>query len=629
MRDALLGWVFDRLVNPLLRAPSLLHARSALPGVVVRASSIQTASTGAPSAPSASVLRVPPLPHGEQQKSKQEQELSSSAPTPDIPAGTEWDAIIVGGGHNGLVSAAYLAKQGLKVLLLERRYILGGAAVTEEIHPGFHYSRGSYLFSLFRPQIVRDLDLKRHGLKFLFRDPSSFTPMRDGRYLMMGPNMEFNQQQIAKFSKRDAQRYPEYDEHLTRLTSFFEPYLDAPPPGPSLTWAERMHQLRTAGKLVKNAVRLGREVLDFHEILTAPASRILDRWFESEPLKSTLATDAVIGAMTSPSTPGSGYVLFHHVMGEVDGSKGAWTYVQGGMGAVSQAIASAAREAGASLHTNARVDRILVEGDRACGVVLSDGRQLRSRVVLSNATPNVTFQQLLGSSEVPSEFRQHVEHLDYTSPVCKINLSMDRLPNFLACPHEGNEAGPQHRGTIHFVEDSAQLEGAYRDAQNGRPSARPVIEMTIPSVLDNTLAPPGKHVASLFVQYAPYSIPGGWTREAREQFAAAAFGVIEQYCPGFTASLLHYEVLAPPDLEKVFGLTGGNIFHHQMGLNDLFWLRGTPFGHPRTPVKGLYMCGAGIHPGGGVMGTPGRNAARAVGYDWDDIKKQTVGRKHG
>jgi phytoene dehydrogenase-like protein len=356
---------------------------------------------------------------------------------------------------------------------------------------------------LYCVAVLLDLELKRHGLKFLFRNPSSFTPMLDGRYLMMGPDAQFNQDQIAKFSKRDAQRYAEYDEHLTRLTSFFEPYLDAPPPGPSMSWAERMDQFRTAGKLVRNAARLGREVLDFHEILTAPASRILDRWFESEPLKSTLATDAVIGAMTSPSTPGSGYVLFHHVMGEVEGTKGAWTYVQGGMGAVSQAIASAAREAGASVHTNARVERILVENERACGVVLADGRVLRSRVVLSNATPNVTFTKLLSSSDVPPSVRQDVEHLDHTSPVCKINISMDRLPNFKACPHEGNEAGPQHRGTIHFVETTSQIETAYRDAQAGRPSRRPVIEMTIPSVLDNTLAPPGKHVASLFVQYAP------------------------------------------------------------------------------------------------------------------------------
>ncbi len=562
------------------------------------------------------------LPHAEH-ISPQEQALTKDTPTPDIPTNTEWDAIIVGGGHNGLVSAAYLAKQGLKVLLLERRYILGGAAVTEEVHPGFKYSRGSYLFSLFRPQIVSDLELKRHGLKFLFRDPSSFTPMLEGRYLMMGRDMKFNQEQIGKFSARDAKLYPQYDEHLTRLTSFFEPYLDAPPPGIALTWGERMEQLRTAQKMLKNAYSLGREVLDFHEILTAPATRILNRWFESEPLKSTLATDAVIGAMTSPSTPGSGYVLFHHVMGEVDGSKGAWTYVQGGMGAVSQAIASAAREAGASLHTNARVEKILVENNRAAGVVLEGGRVVRSKIVLSNATPHVTFLRLLDSKDVPSSFRHHIEHLDTQSPVCKINLSMDRLPNFTACPHSGNEPGPQHRGTIHFVENTNQIEAAYLDAKQGKTSKRPVIEMTIPSSLDPTLAPPGQHVASLFVQYAPYDIPGGWTRDAREDFARSVFGVIEDYCPGFTASLLHCEVLAPPDLERVFGLTGGNIFHHSMGLDQLFWLRGTPGGGPRTPVEGLYMCGAGTHPGGGVMGTPGRNAARAVGYDWPEILKKT------
>lgn len=550
-----------------------------------------------------------------------EKELTKDTPTPDIPEGQEWDAIIVGGGHNGLVSAAYLAKQGLKVLLLERRYIFGGAAVTEEIYPGFHYSRGSYLFSLFRPQIVKDLDLKRHGLKFLFRDPSSFTPLLDGRYLMMGPNMKMNQEQIAKFSVKDAQRYVEYEEHLTRLTSFFEPYLDAPPPGLANTWAERMEQMRTAKKLIGNAWRLGREVMDFHEILTAPANRILNRWFESEPLKSTLATDAVIGAMTSPSTPGSGYVLFHHVMGEVDGAKGAWTYVVGGMGAVSECIAKSAREAGASLHTNSRVERILVENDKATGVVLEGGRVLKSKVVISNATPHITFLNLLKQKDVPEEYRRHVEHLDTTSPVCKINLSMDKLPNFLCCPHEGNEPGPQHRGTIHFVERTEQIEAAFRDAVSGRPSRRPVIEMTIPSALDNTLAPSGKHVASLFVQYAPYNIEGGWTIQSREDFAKTVFNVIEEYCPGFKKSLLHHEVLAPPDLERVFGLTGGNIFHHSMGLDQLFWLRPVAgWGRHRTPIEGLYLCGAGTHPGGGVMGSPGRNAARIVGYEFNKTK---------
>jgi len=555
--------------------------------------------------------------------SRAEAEAQGKPPTPEIPNEKEWDVVIVGGGHNGLVNAAYLAKAGLKVCVLERRYILGGAAITEEINPGFKYSRASYLFSLFRPQIVKDLELKRHGLKFLFRDPGSFTPMHEGRYLMMGRSVEFNQDQISKFSRRDAAMYPEYEEHLTRLTSFFEPYLDAAPPGPSRSWSEVADRMKTGMKLMGNAWKLGKEVLDFHEILTAPASRILDRWFESEPLKSTLATDAVIGAMTSPSTPGSGYVLFHHVMGEVDGSKGAWAYVQGGMGAVSAAIASSAREAGASLHTNARVSRILVEGRVAKGVVLEDGRVIRSKVVASNATPHITFQRLLSRTDLDHapDYRRALEHLDTTSPVCKINLSMSRLPNFKCCPHTGNTPGPQHRGTIHFVENCTQIEDAYRDALSGRPSDRPVIEMTIPSSMDPTLAPPGKHVASLFVQYAPYSIKGGWTRGAREDFARKCFGLIEEYAPGFTESLEHFEVLPPPDLEAVFGLTGGNIFHHSMGLDQLFWLRAGENGGARTPIPGLYLCGAGIHPGGGVMGSPGRIAAKTIERD---LKNNTV-----
>lgn len=540
-------------------------------------------------------------------------------PTPEIPHQVkEWDAVIIGGGHNGLVASAYLAKSGLKnVLVLERRHTVGGAAVTEEINPGFKYSRASYLFSLFRPQIVQDLDLKRHGLRFLFRDPSSFTPMHEGRYLLMGKSTEFTQEQIAKFSKRDAQLYPIYEEHLTRLTSFFEPFLDAPPPGDARSWEERIDQLKTLMKVGKNAWNLGREVMDFHEILTAPAERILNRWFESEPLKSTLATDAVIGAMTSPSTPGSGYVLFHHVMGEVEGRKGAWAFVQGGMGAVSQAIASAAKEAGVSIHTNTVVSKIDIRDGKAVGVVLADGREIKAKKVISNATPHITFLRLMDKKDVPTHFRRHIEHLDTTSPVTKINVSLDRLPNFLCCPNKReNEAGPQHRGTIHLVENCAQIEAGYRDAMNGIPSRTPVIELTIPSAVDNTLAPPGKHVASLFVQYTPYNIAGGWSRGAREDFAKTCFQLIDEYAPGFSNSILHYEMLAPPDLERVFGLTGGNIFHHSMGLDQLFWLRPVSgFARHRTPIPNLYICGAGAHPGGGVMGSPGRNAAKIIQYD--------------
>ena len=362
--------------------------------------------------------------------------------------------------------------------------------------------------------------------------------------------------------------------------------------------------------------QLGSGVMDFHEIMTAPAGKILNRWFESEPLRSTLATDAIIGAMVSPSVPGSGYVLFHHVMGEIEGRQGVWAYVEGGMGAVSDAIARSAVERGATLVTNAAVERIAVTNNRVTGVVLANGQQVKAKRVLSNVSPTITYGQLLPAEQLPADFMSRVRSIDTTSPVTKINIAMDRIPSFACLPTHDNTPGPQHRGTIHFIEHTRQIESAYHAALGGRPSPYPVIEMTIPSSLDPTLAPPGQHVASLFTQYTPYHIEGGWTDDARHRYAQSVFAVIEQYCPGFTASLLHYEVLTPVDLEAEFGLSGGNIFHTAMGLDQLAWLRPVKgWGRYRAPVDGLYLCGAGTHPGGGVMGSPGRNCAEIVSYD--------------
>ena len=368
--------------------------------------------------------------------------------------------------------------------------------------------------------------------------------------------------------------------------------------------------------MLGRAWQLGSGLMDFHEVMSAPASKILHRWFESEPLISTLATDAIIGAMLSPSTPGSGYVLFHHVMGEIEGRQGVWAYVEGGMGAVSDAIARSAAERGATLLTDAAVERIAVRNNRVTGVVLANGQEVKAKRVLSNVSPTVTYGQLVAAEQLPSEFMSRVRSIDTTSPVTKINLAMSRVPSFACLPSRDNTPGPQHRGTIHFIEHTQQIEAAYRAALGGQPSPYPVIEMTIPSSLDPTLAPPGQHVASLFTQYTPYSVEGGWTDEARHRYAQSVFAVIEQYCPGFTASLLHYEVLAPPDLEAEFGLSGGNIFHTAMGLDQLAYLRPVKgWGRYRAPVEGLYLCGAGTHPGGGVMGSPGRNCSEIVMYD--------------
>ncbi|KAM8858606.1 pyridine nucleotide-disulfide oxidoreductase domain-containing protein 2 [Spinachia spinachia] len=546
----------------------------------------------------------------------------------------QYDAVVIGGGHNGLVAAAYLQKGGLKTAVLERRHVLGGAAVTEEIFPGFHFSRCSYLLSLLRPHIYKDLELKKHGLKVYMRNPHAFTPMLEEgvsgappRSLTLGSDLAMNQMEIGKFSKKDAKVFPAFNAYLEMLAGTIHPLLDAPPvdiPGvTSGSPVKRLKAAKTLMPLVKCGWKLGKNIPDFYEIITAPIMKILNRWFESEPLRATLATDAVIGAMTSPSNPGSGYVLLHHVMGELEKEKGSWGYVEGGMGGVSQAIARSARSYGVDIFTEKDVGQVLVGSDGvAKGVVLKDGTEIHSKVVLSNATPYVTFKSLTPQAALSSEFINAVDQIDYTSPVTKINVAVDKLPNFLASPTPNGKQGPHHQCSIHLNCESVELlETAYKEAVNGRPSLRPMLEMTIPSVLDPTLAPPGCHVVSLFTQYTPYHIEGReWTNQDREDYADTAFDWVEQYAPGFKRSVLGKDILAPPDLERIFGLTGGNIFHGSMSLDQLYLARPLPsLSHYRTPVKGLYLCGSGSHPGGGVMGSPGWNAALTVMHD---VKRQ-------
>jgi phytoene dehydrogenase-like protein len=529
-----------------------------------------------------------------------------------------WDAIVIGGGHNGLVAAAYLARAGREVLVLEKRPFLGGCAVTEEIFPGFRYSRASYVNSLFRPAIIRELELKRFGFRMLPRNPSSFTPLLDGRSLLLGPDAELNRREVSKFSRRDAESLPRYEALLDRCARFLEPTLDRAPPDPFAPGlGQKLRALAALGALGLRALGLGADALRLLEILGAPARRILERWFESEPLRATLATDAIIGAMLSPSTPGSGYILFHHVMGETDGARGVWGYVEGGMGALSEAIAASARRLGARIETGQAASAIIALDGRARGVALEDGSELRARAVLSAIDPRRTFLDLLPVGALPEEFRARIAHFDFSSCVTKINVALSRLPEFRAAPGAG--PGPQHRGTIHFTGTLDEIERGYRDALDGRPSERPIIEMTIPSALDGTLAPPGKHVASLFIQYTPYQLAkGSWDDPGvKDRFADRVFEVIEDFAPGFSASVLHRDILSPLDLERVFGLTGGNIFHGAMGLDQLFWLRPAPgWSGYRTPLPRLYLAGAGAHPGGGVLGAPGRNAAAAALADF-------------
>ncbi len=514
---------------------------------------------------------------------------------------TPYDCVVIGGGHNGLVTAACLARAGRKVLVLERRPVLGGCTSTEELLPGFKMSPAAYVISLFLPEIVRDLDLTRHGLEVLPRNPSSFTPLEDGRHLLLGHDDTANRREIAKFSARDAEAYPRYDALLTRLAAAVEPLMHSPPP----RLPPRLRDFGRWWHYYQAMRRLGGDLRAAAEMFAAPASRILDRFFESEPLKATLATDAIIGAFAAPSTPGSAYVLLHHVMGEAGGRRGVWGYVRGGMGGLAAALEKACLASGAEIRREAGVARIRIESGRVAGVVLDDGAEVPARAVASSIDASQTFLRLVGAEHLPDEFAQEVRQIDYSSASAKINLALDGLPAF----RTGDVAREVAlRGTTHLVPDMEFIERAFDDARYGRPSREPVLEMTIPSVVDDTLAPPGKHVASIFVQYAPYRLAEGTWDDERERFGDRCLQLLSRYAPNIRDLVLHRQVLAPPDLERIYGLTGGNIMQGAMGLDQLGPLRMDC----RTPIRGLFLCGAATHPGGGVIGTCGRNAARAI-----------------
>ncbi|XP_028914957.1 pyridine nucleotide-disulfide oxidoreductase domain-containing protein 2 isoform X1 [Ornithorhynchus anatinus] len=548
----------------------------------------------------------------------------------------EYDAVVIGAGHNGLVAAAYLQRWGVKTAVFEKRHLIGGAAVTEEIIPGFKFSRASYLLSLLRPQIYRDLELKKHGLRVHLRNPYSFTPMLEERVtgkgprsLLLGTDMAENQKQIGRFSQRDAQAFPEYEKFMHRLASAIEPLLDASPVDPAAfsrgSLLQRLRSLRHLKPLLQAGFILGSQLPQYYQVLTAPITKVLDHWFESEPLKATLATDAVIGAMTSPHTPGSGYVLLHHVMGSLEGQKGAWGYVEGGMGAVSQAIANSAAARGADIFTEKPVVQVQVSGaGRVRGVLLQDGTEVRSKLVLSNASPQITFLKLTAPEQLPDEFIKRISQFDSQSPVTKINVAVNRLPDFLAAPNSPDGLPlPHHQCSIHLnCEDTQLLHQAFEEATKGIPSFRPMIELCIPSSLDPTLAPRGCHVISLFTQYTPYTLTEGktWDEQEKDAYADRVFDCIEAYAPGFKASVIGRDILTPPDLERLFGLPGGNIFHGAMTLDQLYFARPAPsYSDYRSPIRGLYLCGSGAHPGGGVMGAAGHNAAHVALEDFKRV----------
>jgi phytoene dehydrogenase-like protein len=524
----------------------------------------------------------------------------------------QYDAIIIGGGHNGLVTACYLAKARWKVLVLERRPLVGGACVTEEVFRGFKVSTAAYVNSLFRKEIIRDLKLADYGFAVLERNPSSFTPFPDGRSLLLGPDARLTHREIAKFSPHDAEVYPQYEAMLERVAAVIEPTLTQTPPNlrrPGLRGLWRMFQLG------RSFQKLGSHMSEALEVLMGAARPLLDRWFESVELKATLATDAIIGAMAAPGMPGTAYVLFHHVMGETNGKRGVWGYVQGGMGGLTQALARAARDLKVDIRCDTEVARILVQNGAVKGVALAGGQEFAAPAVASNADAEVTFTKLLDPAVLPEDFAQAVRRIDYSSASLKINVALTELPDFRAVP--GTEAGPQHRGTIHICPDLDYIERAFDDAKYGRPSGQPILECTIPSVVDPSVAPPGKHLMSMFIQYAPYKLREGHWDKLKDDFADRCFDLLNEYAPNFKRSVLARQVLTPLDLERTFGLTGGNIFQGAMSLNQLFFCRPVPgFADYRTPIRGLYLCGSAAHPGGGVMGAAGWNAAREMMRWW-------------
>jgi phytoene dehydrogenase-like protein len=525
------------------------------------------------------------------------------------------DVVIVGGGHNGLACAAYLAKAGLDVLVLERRDVLGGAAVTEEPWPGYRVSSASYVISLLPPRIVRELDLERHGYRVSIVSPDYFVPFPDGSGLTLWGDATRDAAEIAKFSTADAEAYLEFDRHFDRVAHLLKDLLFVVPPNLALAELPRW-----AGVGARLRGWTGRDIAAAVRLFTMSAADFLDEWFEDARVKGALATQAIIGAWCGPMSPGSAYVLMHHWIGEVDGHAGAWGWVHGGMGGVSQALARSAQAAGAEIRTATAVRRVSVRGDRAAGVQLEDGSVIAARRVVSSAHPITTYRDLVGFQHLPDDVVRDVQRFRTRSGSVKVNLALSELPQPTAW--DGSRPEPLHRGLMAISPSVEYLERAWDDAKYGRWSRHPYLEMVFPTAHEQGLAPGGSHIALAFTQYGPYQLStGNWDTE-RAAYLKRIVQTLEQYCPGFTASVLHDEVLAPPDIEERFGLLGGNIFQGEMTPDQMLSLRPIfGYGDYRSPVAGLYLCGSGTHPGGGVMAVPARNASRAI---LSDVRRERL-----
>jgi len=526
---------------------------------------------------------------------------------------TRYDAIIIGGGHNGLTAAAYLAKAGKKVLVLERRHVLGGAAVTEEIYPGFKYSVCSYVVSLLRPEVIRDLELPKYDLEIIPLD-STFTPMPNGDYLFRCGDHARTRREIARHSPTDAEAYEEYGQLMVQMAMAVKPILGIVPPEPTTLRPGDLFGLAGVGKHFKG---LGDKLLyELTKLMTMSSADFLDEWFETDVLKATMSASGIIGTFMGPRSPGTAYVLLHHYMGELDGAFRSWGFARGGTGAISRTIADAARHYGAEIRTETAVDNVLVRNGRAYGVVLANGEEHQAAAVVSSVDPKRTFLKMLDASHLDKEFLQQVRNFKIRGSSAKVNLSLDRLPDFTCWPG----AGPHLGGAISISPSLDYIERAYDDAKYGDFSRRPYMDIILPSMLDPGMAPPGKHVMSIFVQYAPYDLKTGTWAEKREAFGDTVIETLSEYAPNLKDIILHRQVVTPWDLENEFGLTEGNIFQGELTLDQLFFLRPVPgWAKYRTPIKNLYMCGSCTHPGGGVMAASGRLAALEILKDWKQL----------
>ena len=517
-----------------------------------------------------------------------------------------YDVVVIGGGHNGLTAAAYLARAGRKVLVLERRHLLGGAAVTEEVFPGFHSSVCSYVVSLLRPEIIRELDLPAHGLEILPLD-GTFTPMPNGDYLWRNNDHARTRREIARHSRIDAEAYDEYGRAMVEMGRFVKPILSMLPPDPT---SLDPRGLKDLFGLLRRFQRLPRQdQYNQVQLMTMSAVDFLDQWFETDVLKATMSASGIIGTFLGVRSPGTAYVLLHHYMGEIDGAFRSWGLARGGTGAISNAIAGAARAAGVEIRTGAAVERILVRGNRAVGVVLRDGTEIGANAVASSLDPRLTFLRLLEPGLLPDEFVEDIHRYKFRGSSAKVNLALDALPDFTALPGPGAHL----RGAISISPSVDYMERAYDDAKYGRFSRKPYIDIVIPSLTDASVAPPGKHVMSCFVQYAPYHLKDGTWDEQREALGDTVVRTLAEYAPNLPNIIRHRQVLTPLDIEREWGLSEGNIFQGELTLEQLFFLRPAPgWAQYTTPVRSLYMCGSATHPGGGIMGAPGRNAARRI-----------------